>query len=321
MILSVLAVVIGLAIIVWSADRFIEGAAESAFHLSVPPILIGVVIVGFGTSAPEMVVSVLASVEGNTGIAIGNAYGSNITNIGLIVGVTALAVPITVYSRFVRREMPLLVAVTGLAVVLLLDEELSRFDAVVLLSAFFVVMGWSVWQGMQSVEDPFGAEVREEVEQRVMPLRRSLIWLVVGLVLLIGSSRLLVWGAVDIAGELGVSDLIIGLTVVAIGTSLPELASCLIAVRKDEHDLALGNIVGSNLFNTLVVIGLASAIDPTAVAPEVLNRDIVVMCALTVALFVVGFSFRGAGRINRWEGGALVAAFVGYTSYLVVSVV
>lgn len=321
MLTAIAAVVFGLALLVWSADRFVDGAAATARHLGMPTLLIGMVVIGFGTSAPEMVVSALASLQGNPGIALGNAYGSNIANIALILGLTALFSPIVVRSGILRRELPVLTAVTLLAAAQLWDGHLSRLDAFVLLGVFAALMGWSIVQGMRERSDRLGVEVEQELAADTMPLQRAIIWLVVGLVLLIVSSRVLVWGAVSISQALGVSDLVIGLTVVAIGTSLPELASALIAVRKGEHDLALGNIVGSNLFNTLAVVGIAGTIHPFAVPPEVLTRDMAVMGALTLSLFVIGYGFRGRqGRINRVEGAMLLTAFLGYTGYLVATV-
>ncbi len=317
----VIAVLGGLILLVWSADRFVEGAASTAKHFGMPALLIGMVIVGFGTSAPEMVVSAIASSQGNPGIALGNAYGSNITNIALILGLTALISPIAVHSQVLRKELPILMAVTILAAWQLWDGELSRSDALVLLGVFIGLMVWTIWQGMQKKTDAFGGEVEQEMEERAIPLRRAIFWLATGLVLLIASSRLLVWGAVEIAHGLGVSDLIIGLTVVAVGTSLPELASSIIATRKGEHDIALGNVIGSNLFNTLAVVGIAGTIHPLTVGPEVLSRDILVMGSLTGALFVVGYGFRGPGRINRYEGIALLACYVGYTAFLVYGVI
>lgn len=318
--LAIAAVVIGLLLLVWSADRFVEGAAATARYFGMPALLIGMVIVGFGTSAPEMVVSALAASQGNPGIALGNAYGSNITNIALILGITALISPIAVHSQVLRRELPLLTILSFAAAWQLWDGELSRGDAVVLLLVFVALMGWTIWQGMQQKTDEFGTEMADELEQHQMPIKRAVFWLVVGLVLLIISSRMLVWGAVDIAHALGVSDLIIGLTIVAVGTSLPELASSVIAARKGEHDIALGNILGSNLFNTLAVVGIAGMISPMAVGPEVLSRDVLVMIALTVSLFVFGYGFRGPGRINRVEGGLLLSAYIAYTAYLISTV-
>ncbi|MFZ2041101.1 MAG: calcium/sodium antiporter [Desulfobacterales bacterium] len=315
-----LAVVFGLALLVWSADRFVEGAAATARHFGMPPLLIGMVIVGFGTSAPEMVVSALAASQGNPGIALGNAYGSNITNIALILGITALISPIAVHSQVLRKELPILTVITALAAWQLWDGEISRIDAFVLLGVFAGLMAWTIWQGMHKKADAFGSEMEKELAVDAMPIRRAIFWLVVGLVLLIVSSRILVWGAVEIAHGFGVSDLIIGLTIVAVGTSLPELASSVIAARKGEHDIALGNILGSNLFNTLAVVGIAGTIHPMAVGPEVFSRDILAMAVLTVSLFVFGYGFRGPGRINRFEGGALLACYVGYSAYLISTV-
>ncbi|MDI9244443.1 calcium/sodium antiporter [Marinobacter sp. CHS3-4] len=317
MLLSLIAIVLGLALLVWSAGKFVEGSAATAEHFGMPPLLIGMVVVGFGTSAPEMVVSALAATQGNPGLALGNAYGSNITNIALILGVTALISPIAVHSQIMRKELPILVAVTAFATWQLWDGNLSRLDAVGLLAVFAALLAWSIWQGMTQKSDSLAEEISAEMAGLAMPLRRAVMWLLAGLLLLIISSRVLVWGAIDIAQGLGVSDLIIGLTIVAVGTSLPELASSVIAARKGEHDIALGNILGSNLFNTLAVVGIAGAISPMAVAPEILSRDIAVMTLLTLSLFVFGYGFRSAGRINRVEGGLLMTAFVAYTLYLI----
>jgi len=315
-----LAVFAGLVLLVWSADRFVDGSAAAARHLGMPPLLIGMVVVGFGTSAPEMVVSALAAMQNNPGIALGNAYGSNITNIALILGITALISPIAVHSQVLRKELPILTVVTLLAVWQLGDGRLTRLDALVLLGVFAGLMAWTIVQGLRKKTDALGQEMEAELTGQTMPLKRALFWVGVGLLLLIASSRILVWGAVEIAHGFGVSDLIIGLTIVAVGTSLPELASSVIAARKGEHDIALGNILGSNLFNTLAVVGIAGAIRPMAVAPEVLTRDMLVMGSLTLALFIIGFGFRGPGRINRIEGTALLACYVGYTAYLVIGV-
>lgn len=318
--LAIAAVIFGLILLVWSADKFVEGAAATARHFGMPALLIGMVIVGFGTSAPEMVVSALASSQGNPGIALGNAYGSNITNIALILGITALISPIAVHSQVLRKELPILTIITFAAAWQLWDGNLSRMDAIVLLLIFAVLMGWTIWQGMQKKTDEFGTEMEQELEQQQMPIKRAVFWLITGLLLLILSSRVLVWGAVEIATALGVSDLIIGLTIVAVGTSLPELASSVIAARKGEHDIALGNIIGSNLFNTLAVVGIAGSIAPMAVSQELLYRDVMTMMVLTLSLFVFGYGFGKQGRINRIEGGILLSAYVGYTVYLITTV-
>ena len=318
MLWAILAVVAGLAALVWSAERFIEGAAATARHFGMSPLLIGMVIVGFGTSAPEMVVSVLAAIDGSPGIALGNAYGSNITNIALILGITALISPIAVQPQIVRRELPILLLVTVLAAWQLVDGELSLADGAVLLLVLAAVLTWTVFNSLRG-KDNIVVDVADELANPAsqQSLGRSLFWLVLGLLVLVASSRLLVWGAVTIAQSLGVSDLLIGLTVVAIGTSLPELASSVMAARKGEHDIALGNVIGSNLFNTLAVVGLAAVIHPMPVAAEVLSRDVLVMGLLTVLLFAFAWSRKGhGGRINRFEGGVLLAGYIGYTVYL-----
>ena len=321
MLMPSLAILAGLALLVWSADRFVEGASATANHFSVPPLLVGMVIVGFGTSAPEMVVSTNAAMQGNPGLALGNGWGSNIANIALILGITALVNPITVHSVILRKELPILAGVTALAGVLAWNGSLSRMDGAILLGVFALLMTWSIVEGMRGGNDALAYETSTELQAHAMPLPRALMWLAVGLIVLIASSRLLVWGAVSIAQSLGVSDLIIGLTVVAVGTSLPELASCVAAARKGEHDIALGNVLGSNLFNTLAVVGIASAIAPVEVTTEVFSRDFTVMAGLTLLLFVMGWGWRGRpGRVNRVEGAVLVAIYLAYTLLLMRSI-
>lgn len=316
MLMAIGAIIAGLALLVWSADKFVEGSATTASHFGMPPLLIGMVVVGFGTSAPEMAVSALAASQGNPGLALGNAYGSNITNIALILGITALLAPIAVHSQVMRKELPILILVTAFAGWQLWDGELSRLDAVGLIVVFVALFGWSIYQGIKQPGDAMANGMTNESKAHAMPLRRAILRLVIGLLLLIVSSRILVWGAVDLATAFGISDLVIGLTIVAIGTSLPELASSIIAARKGEHDLALGNILGSNLFNTLAVVSIAGLIAPISVAPEVLSRDFPVMAALTLVLFAMCYGFRGPGRINRLEASALLLVFVAYTVYL-----
>lgn len=317
MLLPILALLCGLALLVWSADRFVDGAAAAARHGGLPPLLIGIVIVGLGTSAPEMVVSTLAALQGNPGLALGNAYGSNITNIALILGLTALLSPITVHSQVLRKELPILVAVTLFAAWQLQDGAVSRPEALLLLAVFAGLMAWTLREGLRGAGDALADETASELAQQGMSLRQALFWLVAGLLLLILASRVLVWGAVSIAQAFGVSDLIIGLTVVAIGTSLPELASSLIAVRKGEHDIALGNVIGSNLFNTLAVVGIAATIEPVAVGAELFRRDVPVMVLLTVSLLLICRGFGGRpGRVSRAEAAGLLACYIGYMGWL-----
>ena len=315
MLLPIAAIIVGLLLLIWSADRFVDGAAATARHFGMPQLLIGIVIIGFGTSAPEMIVSAFSALNGNPGIALGNAYGSNITNIGLILGLTALVLPLAVNSQVLKQELPVLIFVTALSAFLIMDGDVLRLDAWILLGIFFIYMGWTIWTGLRNRDDSLVHDVKEELqEQEYMSLAKALMWVVIGLALLMGSSQLLVWGAVEIARYFGVSDLVVGLTIVAVGTSLPELASSIAAARKNEVDLAVGNIIGSNLFNTLAVVGLAGAISPMYVGQEVFTRDMPVMSTLTVLLLVFGFGKKG--QINRIKGLILLLAYIGYNFYL-----
>ncbi|MBK6302594.1 MAG: calcium/sodium antiporter [Arcobacter sp.] len=323
MIFYLLAIVLGFALLVWSADRFVDGAASTAKHLGMPSLLIGILIVGFGTSAPEMVVSAIAAYEGNPALALGNAIGSNIVNIALILGITAIVAPIAVNSKIVKKEIPLLLLIVLFTGYLLLDNTLTLFEGVILLAGFFALVLWSVFAAFRSRGDSFEDQMDIELNEDIMSLKVGIMWLVFGLILLIASSRLLVWGAVGVANSFGVSDLIIGLTIVALGTSLPELAASVMAARKGEHDIAIGNVVGSNMFNLLAVIGIAVVIAPMNNIPlEVLKRDWIIMLLLTIALFAMAYGFRGRdGRINRVEGTILILCYVAYNTYLGMSLV
>jgi cation:H+ antiporter len=322
MTLFVLAFVVGLVLLVFSADKFVDGAAAIANHYGMPPLLVGMLVVGVGTSAPEMVVSAFAALQDNPGLALGNAYGSNISNIALILGITALISPIPVQSQVLRQELPILTGVTLLAGFQLLDGHLSTLDAWVLIATLAAVMFWLVRQSMANRGDALSQAAVDEASERQIPAKRAWLFLISGLVVMMASSRALVWGAEHMARALGVSDLVIGLTVVAIGTSLPELVSSVVAARKQQHALALGNILGSNLFNTLGVVGIAGVIAPAAIDPSLLTRDFPVILILTISLFVVGMGFKGKpGNINRLEGSVLVGAYFAYLAYLLMTLV
>ncbi|MCG7571603.1 calcium/sodium antiporter [Pseudoalteromonas sp. CNC9-20] len=316
MLLAITAIVAGFILLVYSAGRFVDGAAATAAHAGLPTILIGMLIVGFGTSAPEMVVSAMAASDGNPALALGNALGSNIVNIGLILGVTALIAPITVHSNIVRKELPLLLAVVLLCGYLLYDGQLTTFDATLLLGGFVSVVAWSIYSGLRHHNDPLASDTEQGVTSQTMGLKSALFWLVCGLVVLVLSSRILVWGAVQVASALGVSDLVIGLTIIALGTSLPELAASIIAAKKGEHDIAIGNVVGSNMFNILAVIGIAGAIEPFGLGADIFYRDWGVMLVLTLALLVMAYGIGRQGRINRAEGGLLLSGYLAYNGYL-----
>lgn len=315
--LPILAVIIGLIVLTWSADRFVVGASSLARELGVSPLLIGLTIVALGTSAPEIVVSVLAVVQGNPGLAIGNVIGSNIANIALVLGATALIAPLIVNSKVIRREFPILLIITAGIYLLILDGWLGYRDGLLLIAALGGFMAWLLWQGLSGRVQPdeLGIEMDEVLEQR-MSLGKALFWLGLGLILLLGSSQMLVWGAVVIAEALGVSDLVIGLTIIAIGTSLPELAASITAAWKGETALAIGNIIGSNLFNLLLVLPIPALLAPGSLDTVVLIRDYPFMLLLTVLLFIFAFARRGDGRVRRWQGGLFLALFAGYLLFL-----
>ena len=317
MLLAFLALLGGVLMLIWSADRFVGGAAGVARALGLSPLLIGMVVVGFGTSAPELLVSLQAALQGSPGIALGNAWGSNIANIALILGVTALVHPLQVRSRILRWEIPLLLGATVLSGLLLADGSLGRGDSLFMLVIFLGVMGLSTWAGRRQAGqgDALEEDFRRDLAEKPGDLKRSWFWVLVGLMFLMAAARLLIWGAVRLSRSFGVGDLVIGLTVVALGTSLPELASSLAAVRKGEHDLALGNVLGSNLFNTLAVVGLAGSICPMQTPPELFVRDLPVMGGLTLGLWVLGRK----GTIRQAAGTVLTLVWVAYTLFLVLS--
>jgi len=316
MLLNITAIIAGFALLVWGAERFVTGAAAIANNLGVSPMLIGLTIVGFGTSAPEILVSGMAAYQGNPDLAIGNALGSNIANIGLILGVTALIVPLNVRSQTLRREYPMLLMVSMLAMVLMLDQHLGVGDGLILLSGLGVMLYGVVYIGKRSrASDPMETEYQAEIPED-MGMRKALSLFIIGLVLLLLSSRILVWGAVNVATAFGISDLVIGLTIIALGTSLPELAASVVSALKGEHDIAIGNILGSNMYNLLAVLAMPGLIAPGEFSADALNRDLPVMIALTLALFVMGYGFGGQGKINRFEGLLLILAFAGYQSWL-----
>ncbi|GAB3370397.1 calcium/sodium antiporter [Spongiibacter taiwanensis] len=317
MLLSCLALILGLVLLVWSADRFVLGASATASLLGVSTLVVGILVVGIGTSAPEMLVSAIAAADGQTGLSVGNALGSNITNIALVLGFTALLIPLKVQSRLITREIPLLIIVMVFGYLLLWDGQLDRTDGLLLIVGFALVIVRQLWEAKHGSGDALEAELEEEIP-RDMPLKVALGWLVLGFVVLIASARMLVWGAVDIAQYFGISDLVIGLTVVAIGTSLPELAASVAAARKNEHDIAIGNVVGSNLFNLLGVMAMPGLLAPGMVDAGVLNRDYPLMLGLTLAFFAVACLPKGERKITRVEGGLLLLIYFGYLGYLLV---
>lgn len=312
MLIHIVQLVGGFLLLVWAADRMVAGASAIARNLGVSPLIIGLVIIGFGTSAPELMVSAVASVRGNSGLAVGNAIGSNICNIGLILGLTAVIYPLRLESSTLQREYPLLLLIMLVTLLLALDTRLSRLDGVMFIVGLLAMVYWLVRLGMQRPDtDPLARDLAAEIPADV-PTRIAVFWLLISLVALPASSHFLVEGAIGIARSLGVNDTVIGLTVVAFGTSLPELAAAVTSALRKEDDLAIGNIIGSNMFNLLGVLGVAATVRPVDVLPMILARDFPVMFLLTGLMFLLASDFRGPGRIGRVAGVMLMLIFIGY---------
>ncbi|WP_076922694.1 calcium/sodium antiporter [Pseudoalteromonas sp. SK20] len=317
MVTSFVILILGFAALVWSADRFVYGAAALAKNFGVPTLIVGLTVVAMGSSAPEMMVSASAALANKTDTAVGNAVGSNITNILLVLGITALLRPLSVSSSTLKREIPLVLLVSIATWYIFSDNYFSFFEGAALLFGFVVFIGGLIFVSLRAKnqDDPFVSEACDEVPDNV-PTKKAVFWLVVGMILLPVSSHFLVGSAVDIAKFFGLSDLVIGLTIIAIGTSLPELAASIAGVLKNEDDLALGNIVGSNIFNILAVLPLAGLINPSVIDASVANRDVIIMIGATLALIAMSLNFRGQRRINRIEGGLLIVAFMIYQGYI-----
>jgi cation:H+ antiporter len=318
MLVAVCIFLVGLGVLSWSADKLVFASSALARNIGISPMIIGLTIVSMGSSAPEIVVAATASLAGNTDTAVGNALGSNITNIALVLGLTALTKPLLVSSTTVRREMPILLLVSILAGYFVFDDMLDRVEGVLLIILFFVVLSGIAWISMRMEKnDPLKSEAAEEIPLNVTT-KQAVFYLLVGLLLLPLSAHFMVESAVSIAHYLGLSELVIGLTIIAIGTSLPELAACTASVLKGEDDLALGNIIGSNIFNLLAVLAMPGLIAPGAIDPNAGGRDIFVMLGLTLLLLVFSFSLQGSRRINRWHGGIFIGCFMVY-QYLVLA--
>lgn len=309
MLLFTLAIILGLAVLVWSADRFVTGAVATALNLGMTPMMVGLTVVAFGTSAPELIVSATAALEDASKLAVGNAIGSNIANIGLVLGITALVSAIPLKDSILRVEFPILIAATLLATFLIWDLHLGFADGIAL--AAILILSMYALAKLQSAP----AEELEEIEENknIAPTKAYLL-LAGSLVLLILSSKALVWGASGIAHELGVSELIIGLTIVAIGTSLPELAASIASALKGHHDLALGNVIGSNLFNLLAVLAIPALLNPPTLEQDVLYRDYGLMLGLTLGLAMIAYIKKAAGikALGKFIGVLLLAVYFGY---------
>jgi cation:H+ antiporter len=312
MLVNILMLVVGLAVLVWSADRFVYGAAAFARNLGLPPMLIGLTIVAMGSSAPEMFVAATASMDGMRDTAVGNVLGSNIANITLILGLTALLGAISVGSNTLKREIPIMLAATVFAGYTIHDGLLTRTEGLMLIAIFLLLMGYFIWQATHNkTADSLDTKLESEIPKNV-PTFHAIIWLVVGIILLPVSASWMVDGAVGIAKFYGLSDLVIGLTIIAVGTSLPELAACIAGVLKKEHDLAIGNIVGSNLFNILAVLALPGLIAPGEIDPSASGRDLYMVLGTSAALAVLVLSSGAKQQLTRWHGALLLITFIAY---------
>lgn len=319
MLFNIFLLIAGLAILAWSADKFVYGAAAFARNLGLPPMLIGLTIVAMGSSAPEMFVAATASFDNMTDTAIGNVLGSNIANITLILGLTSLLGAISVSSQTLKRELPLMIVATMVAGYLLYDGMLSRIEGFILMGLFILLMGYLIWHGFTNKNlDPIAEEADMEIPKNV-PTGKAIFWLIIGIVLLPLSADWMVQGAVGIAKIYQLSDLVIGLTIIAIGTSLPELAACIAGVLKKEDDLAIGNIVGSNLFNILAVLALPGIIAPGAVDAAASTRDFYMVLATSGALALLILLSGKDRQLKPWHGVILLSTFVAYQYILFVA--
>ena len=306
-----LSLALGLGVLTFGADLLVRGGASLALRLGLTPLVIGLTVIAFGTSSPELAVSLQAATAGNGAISVGNVIGSNICNIALILGLCSLITPVSTTRQVVRREVPLMLVVTLLASGFLLNGVVSRVEGVILCISLVAYVAFTVWQARRDKAAEAAAAGDDLPPKKSLPL--SLVFIVAGLAGLVWGADRFVLGAVTIAEAWGLSPVVIGLTIVAVGTSLPELATSLVAAIRKESDMAVGNIVGSNVFNLLCILGITAAISPIVV-PELSLIDLGVMVIVSVALWPLAAT---GGRINRWEGVALLAAYAGYTAWLV----
>ncbi|OOE87270.1 calcium/sodium antiporter [Salinivibrio sharmensis] len=317
MVIAVAILIVGLIVLVWSADRLVFGAAAIAKNYGVSPLVIGMTILAMGSSAPEMMVSANAALADKTDTAVGNVLGSNIANIALILGFTALIKPLSIGSTIIRRELPLMLGVTVLAGVLLWNNHLGFFEGVGLFTLFVIFILMMLKIGKDSGgTDPILADQQSDIPNDVSNLK-AVLWIIIGLPLLLVSSDQVVDSAVTIAQYFGMSDLVIGLTIIAIGTSLPELAASIAGVMKGEDDLAVGNIIGSNVFNILAVMGIPGLLNPSAISEYAMSRDYYIMLVLSIMLLV--FALGKSRSINRIEGAVFLLCYIGYQGYLFVN--
>ncbi len=314
MLLALAAIVVGLILLVWSSDKFVDGAVGLAEGFGMSKAMIGLTIVALGTSAPEIVVSIMAALSNSPALALGNAVGSNIANIGLVLGITALIAALPVKPGLLRQDLPALIAVTFSVGFLLSDLVLDRNDGFAMLALLVLLMYLMFRYKKEHSEELIEHATEEDIPDH--ELKSSIFWFIVGTLVLIGSSRLLVWGAIDIARALDVSEIVIGLTIVAIGTSLPELAASVASALRKHHDIALGNIVGSNILNLIAVLSAAAVISPIQADQETFARDYGSMTAITLLLAVFILYPRKNRQLSKFEGSSLLLCYIAYLGYL-----
>lgn len=319
MLIAIPALLVALVLVVWGAERAVQGASTLAARWGLPPMLVGLVVLGFGSALPELAVALTAAAHGHPALALGSAWGANIVAMSLVLGTALWIAPLTLRSLVLRRELPLMLAATVMTAVLVGDGVLSRTDAGLLLLGFVALLVWSWRQLQRNSSDALARETRSEMAALPGSAARAGLMALSGGLCLGAGSLLLVWSAVEVAVWLGVSDLILGLSVIALGTTLPELAACVVAVRKGEGDIALGHVLGAGLFNTLAVAGLAGLIEPLDLPPQALWRDLMLMAALALGLYLLGRDTGQAVRLGRRTGQALVGVYLLHTLALLLT--
>lgn len=317
MLLGFLGLILGAVFLYWSAQRFVRASVKLACYYNLSPVFVGIVVMGFATSAPELMTSIIAALEHVPAIAIGNAYGSNIANIGLCVGLTALFRPIKVSKNILKKEFPFLLLISLGTLALLIGHTLSQLDGGILLLIFAIYFSLRIYFMKKKKANPSDEFISEQSPNE--SLLKTLPWLLFSFVVLLISAQALIFGAEKIAISLHINELIIGLTVVAMGTSLPECAATISAVKRSHYDLALGNIIGSNIFNTLVAVGITSIIAPVVLPSAILYRDALLMILLTLLFFVFSYKKNSAGEITRFRGGVFLVIYISYIAYMIFS--
>ena len=308
MILNVLFILVGIVLVLWGADRLTDGAVAVAEKMKMPQIVIGLTIVAMGTSMPEFCVSLVSALKGTTDLAVGNIVGSNIFNTLLIVGVSAWVAPMIILKSTVRKDIPFALFASVILLVMCLDGNISRLDAGILFVLFLVFM-YVTLKGAKTKDDDTTAKT-ESIEDKKKPMAAwlSIVWIIVGLACLIGGSNLFVEGATKVAEHIGVSEAVIGLTIVAGGTSLPELATSVVSARKGNSGIAIGNVLGSNVFNILAILGVTGVITPMHLQ-GITMLDLSMMVVSTLLVWLFSFT---KYKIARWEGVVLTIVFIGY---------